>query len=48
MTANGNLPYDSGNLNWGSITTERGENGEGGGKDIQVEGDMGKPMADSG
>ena len=31
---NGNLLYDSGNSSWGSVTN------------VQVEGDMGRPMAD--
>ena len=34
------------NSNWGSITTE-GWSEEGGERDVQVGGDMGKPMVDS-
>ena len=38
--ANGNLLYDSGRSNQGSITTMRGA------REVQVGGDMGKPITD--
>ena len=44
---NGNLVYDSGNLSWGSVTNYRSRMEAGGGRDVQVEGDMGRPMPDS-
>ena len=44
-TANGNLLYDS-ELKPGLHNNLEGWDGEGGGKNVQVGGDMGKPMAD--
>ena len=38
MAANGNLPYDSGNLNWVYITRERGGMGREGGRTLKWKG----------
>ena len=40
---NGNLLYDSGNSSWGSATNYR-SGMAGRWEDVQVEGDMGRPM----
>ena len=49
--ANGNLLYDTGNSNWGSVTTERsGKGWEVGGrfkKEVQEAGDICTSMANS-
>ena len=45
-TANGKLLYDS-ELKPELHNNHEGWDGEGGGKDVQVGGDMGKPVADS-
>ena len=45
--ANGNLSYDSGNSNWGSVTTWQGCRGWRGGSEVQERGDISIPMADS-
>ena len=44
-TANGNLLYDSEKSNRGSVTIQKG--GEGDGREVQEEGDMGSRMANS-
>ena len=36
--ASGNLMYDSGNSNWGSVTTQRGGNGQEVGERFKMEG----------
>ena len=46
VIASGNLLYDLGNPNRGSVTTQRGGKG-GGGKEVQEGGDMCIPMTDS-
>ena len=45
--ANGNLPYDSANSNWGSITTWRGWERVRGGRELQAGGDICTLMANS-
>ena len=46
--ASGNLLYDSGNSNWGSVTTQRGGmKWEVGGRDSRGRGRIWKPMTDS-
>ena len=47
--ANGNLLFDSGNSNQGSVTTKTGEKGleVGGGKEVKEGGYICTPMADS-
>jgi len=45
--ANGSLPNDSGNLNWGSVTTWRSGKGWGGGREVQGGGDICTPMVNS-
>ena len=46
-TASGNLLYDSGNSNRGSVTISRGWDGVGGGREVQEGGDVCISMADS-
>ena len=43
----GDLLCNSGNSNQGSVTTLERWDGEGGGRDVQLGGNMGKPIADS-